>query len=314
MTLPRTVAVGIGLAVVAALLSGVAVFANGLIVRQFPDQTLLAAVRNGGVGVVLLIALTAGGRRTELDGLAGRQRLGLAVLGIIGGGIPFALFFTGLAQATATDAAIIQKTLFVWVALLAVPLLGERLGLAQVGGMGVLLAGTLLIAPSGSLSAGPGSVLILAATLLWTVEVIVARRLLGGVRALPAAMARMTLGSLVLFAIVAANGHLGQLGAWTTGQWAAVAVTGLILAGYVMAWYGALRRAPATTVTSVLVGAAVITAALQAISTDALPAGGRLAGLALLLIGGLLVAAASARAATVRRAVPLPAVDGSVGG
>ena len=47
---------------------------------------------------------------------------------MIGGSVPFVLFFEGLARAEATQAAFIQKTLVVWVALLAVPLLRERFG------------------------------------------------------------------------------------------------------------------------------------------------------------------------------------------
>ncbi len=301
MSLPRTIRVGVALAFVAALLSGVAVYANGLIIHEFPDQTLFAAVRNGGVGVILLILLGASRRGSELTDLAPRRRLGLVVLGLIGGGIPFALFFTGLAQTTATDAAIIQKTMFVWVAILAVPFLGERLGVAQLAGMAVLLAGTILIVPAGSLTAGPGAAMILAATLLWAVEVIVARRLLGDVRVLPAATARMAVGSLVLFLIVGLNGHLGQLAQWTGGQWIAVGLTGAILVGYVTTWYGALQRAPAAVVTSVLVVAAVMTAALQAINTGTLPAASRLGGFALLIVGGLIVAAAVGGVLAVRR-------------
>ena len=50
------------------------------------------------------------------------------MIGVIGGSVPFILFFNGLAMASAPSAAFIHKTLFVWVVLLAVPFLGERLG------------------------------------------------------------------------------------------------------------------------------------------------------------------------------------------
>ena len=63
-------------------------------------------------------------------------------------------------------------------------------------------------------------------------------------------------------------------------------LTGVVLAGYVAAWFGALHRAPATVVTSVLVGGAVITGALQALTT------GRRALRSDLVAGYLLITAA----------------------
>ena len=53
-------------------------------------------------------------------------------------GIAFLLFFSGLAMASAPTAAFIHKTMFIWVALMAVPFLGERLGLVPVAALGAL--------------------------------------------------------------------------------------------------------------------------------------------------------------------------------
>ena len=50
-----------------------------------------------------------------------------------------------------------------------------------------------------------------------------------------------------------------------------ILLTGIILAGYVGTWFAALHRAPATVVTSILVGGAVITGALQAVSKGGPP-------------------------------------------
>jgi len=61
------------------------------------------------------------------------------LIAIVGGSLPFLLFFTGLSLASAPSAAFIHKTLFIWVAFLAVPFLGERLGWAQICALGVLL-------------------------------------------------------------------------------------------------------------------------------------------------------------------------------
>jgi drug/metabolite transporter (DMT)-like permease len=190
---------------------------------------------------------------------------------LIGGSIPFVLFFSGLALATAPTAAFIHKTLFVWVALLAVPLLGERLGLIPVAALGVLLVGQVLMTPPTGVGWGPGETMIAAATLLWSVEVIVAKRLLVDVSAPLLAASRMGLGALFLVGYLALSGRLAGLAALPSEALIWILATGVLLAGYVSTWYGALRLAPATTVTSILVLAAVGTGVLSALTTGAAP-------------------------------------------
>lgn len=308
MRIPNSTAWGVGLAFATALISGVSVYLNGQYVKLFDDPTLLAAVRNGFVALVLACAVIATGGIGELRVMAPRRRAALLIVGIIGGGLPFALFFNGLALAGSPAAALIHKTMFVWVAVLAMVALGERLGFAQVAALGLLLLGTLLVAPSGTPGVGPGEAMILVATLLWSVEVVLVRRLLvGGVSSTLAAASRMVVGSMSLFVVVGATGGLGSIAAFGTEQWAAILVTGALLTGYVTTWYAALQRAPATLVTSVLVVGAVVTAGLQAATGGAAPAMQVLLGHGFLLAGGA-IAILAVRGAMRRVPAAPPAV------
>ncbi|MEX2012102.1 MAG: hypothetical protein WEF51_07710, partial [Chloroflexota bacterium] len=74
--------------------------------------------------------------------------------------------------------------------------------------------------------------------------------------------------------------------------------------GYVVTWYGALRLAPATSVSAILVGGAVVTAGLAALRTGTLPAGPVVAGLGVIALGVIGVWLAGRRAS---RIVPEPA-------
>lgn len=311
MTVPRTVGWGIVLASVTAAISGVSIFANGLIVKSFPDPVVLTGARNALVGLVLLAILLTTGGVGEIRELSRRRAGALLAIALIGGSIPFILFFSGLAQATGPGAAFIHKTMFVWVSLLAVPLLGESLGRMQLVALAVLFAGVVLIGPTGAVGPGAAEALILGATLLWAVEVVVARRLLSreglGVRL--ASTARMALGALLILGYLAVDGRLGGIGALTPEQWGLVGVTGALLLGYVTTWYAALQRAPAALVSSVLVGGAVLTAGLAVVRTGTVPAPAVETGLALLAIGVVMAMAAWRR--------PVPVVAGrveSVGG
>ena len=101
--------------------------------QHFGDATVYTTAKNAVAGVLLvLLALFAGTRARRAPRLRARptrrQWLALFGVGVIGGSVPFVLFFEGLARAQATQASFIQKTLVVWVALLAVPLLHERFG------------------------------------------------------------------------------------------------------------------------------------------------------------------------------------------
>jgi drug/metabolite transporter (DMT)-like permease len=189
--------------------------------------------------------------------------------------------------------------MFIWVAFMAVPFLGERLGLIQVAAMGVLLGGQLLVAPPVGLGWGAGETMIATATLLWSIEVVIAKRLLKGVSAPLLASARMGLGVLFLVGYLAVTGRMGALASIGSEGWLWVLVTGGLLASYVGTWYGALRLAPASTVTSVLVAAAVMTGVLTTASKGVVPAPAVVAGYLLVLAGVALIAFV-ARAGSVR--------------
>ncbi|HET7726172.1 MAG TPA: DMT family transporter [Candidatus Limnocylindrales bacterium] len=262
---------GVVLALGTAAISGLSVYVNAFGVKLVADPVVYTTLKNAVAALLLVALAVAAGGAGELRGLDVRRRGGLILIAAIGGSIPFILFFSGLAAATAPTAAFIHKTLFVWVALLAVPLLGERLGWLQIAALATLLLGQVLVAPPNGLGWGPGETMIAAATLLWSVEVVVAKRLLARVSPSLLAASRLGLGLVGLVGFLAATGRLAGLAAVPAEAWVWVIATGGLLAGYVATWYRALRHARATTVTSVLVIAAVVTAALSALTSGTAP-------------------------------------------
>lgn len=288
---------GVALAAATALISGFSVFVNSFAVKELPDAALFTTLKNGLAAALLLALATAVLRRRRLSLRLDRgATLRLTLIAIVGGSVPFLLFFGGLAQATAPSAAFIHKTLFVWVALLAVPFLGERLGWLQIGALAALVVSQLLIVPPNGVSWGMGETMIAAATLLWSVEVILAKRLLARVDPLVVGVGRLGIGLLVLVGYLALTGRLGLVGGLAPSQWAWVALTGVLLAGYVATWLSALRLAPATVVTSVLVLGAPITATLDLVVNGKVPAASPLLGHGLIVLTAALIAVAAYRA------------------
>ena len=299
---PSTRSWGVRLAFVTALISGVAVYVNGFGVEALAAEGVGSAgyttLKNIVAAGLLLGATATASRLRPAEGVElpkrRREQLALLAIGVVGGSVPFLLFFEGLARAGSAQAALLHKTLLVWVAVLAVPLLGERLSSWHVAAIGLLIAGQLLVAGGiTDLGLGAGEWMILAATLLWSVEVVLAKWLLPTTTALTVGSARMAIGAVVLVGYGIATGAFTQLGALSASSIGWIAITGVLLFGYVATWYTALARAQAIDVTAVLVVGAVVTALLRSgIDGTALPSP---AGLGLVLLGAAAAAAAGRR-------------------
>ena len=288
---------GILLAATTAVISGFAVFINGFGGRawsEISDSATYTTAKNATAALILLaVGLTAARRREgrALDRTVLREHWrGLTAIALIGGSVPFLLFFEGLSRASSGDAAFIHKTLVIWVALLAVTLLRERIGPVHMVAIAILVVGQAALSGVGGIEFGSGEWMILAATLLWSLETIVAKRVLADVPAATVGIARMAGGSVILVIYVLLFGDLSSLGLITGAHLGWIVVTGVTLAGYVGTWFAALARAPAVDVTAVLVGGALITAFLESgVRGAAIPS---LAGVGLVLVGVVLVGSA----------------------
>ena len=295
LTIPRTPRAGLALALVAALISGFAIMINGLAVKQAPGALSFTLAKNLIAALIIVAVLLAtvsrAEIRTSLTGLRPGQWLALGYVAVFSGGVAFALFFQGLAQASSTEAAFIQKSLIIWVAILAVPVLGERLGWGQLLAIAFLLLGQAFLI----LGSGPGKegapaalLLILAATLIWAVEIVLLRKLLQRFPVAFLGAIRLGLGAVVLATWLTVSGGLGQLGELGP-LWPWLLATGLLLSGYVLAWFGALRRAQAVDVTAILVVGAFVTGLLALPSATAISAF-RIVGFILIVVGAVVLA------------------------
>jgi drug/metabolite transporter (DMT)-like permease len=261
-------------------------------------------MKNAMVGAALLAIVAPQLAGVRPSAVTSRRVAGLVALGVIGGSVPFAMFFAGLKQADAGSAAFIQKTLFVWVGVFAFVVLRERIGIGQLGAIGLLLLSQLILGAKGVPVLGPAATLILGATLFWSVEVVIAKLVLPDLGALSAATGRMAIGGTLLIGYVVVTGRGGNLAHLGASQWGWLAVTGVLLLTYVLSWYGALRRAPATAVTCLLTIGAPITAALSYIAGKGAPSPQQLEGYGLLILA--LAAYLAAERIHPRRTQPHP--------
>ncbi|MFC1979618.1 DMT family transporter [Chloroflexota bacterium] len=257
---------GVYLALATAIISGFAIYINKFAVMEMKDPFIFTTVKNLAVAALLFAFLILPKALPELRVLSRKQWLTLGAIGCVGGSIPFLLFFYGLSLGTAVGAALIHKTLFIWVAILAVFFLGERPGRIHIAALVVLVGGNILLLgwPKSWLIGG-GELMIFIATILWTVEAIIAKKIMGQVSSNVAAFGRMFFGAIVMLICLALTGKLGIMASLGGQQIGWIILTSLFLFGYVSCYYAGLKYAPASIIASILVLGSVITSLLYAI-------------------------------------------------
>ncbi|HUY62141.1 MAG TPA: EamA family transporter [Candidatus Dormibacteraeota bacterium] len=255
---------GYTLAVANALISGIAIYVNTLGVKSFPSAILYTALKNGVVGVLLLGLFLALGRpRQRLRGLGRRDWGWLGVVALVGGSVPYALYFTGLRMTTAVTGALGDHLQLVLVAVLAAVLLRERVTPLLWAGVAVLTAAALLGGGLGLIQWNAGTALILGATVLFAAEWVILKHLLQGrFDPITVMTAKMTLGSLILLGYVALTGGLGAIGQLTARQWAFVGTTGVILLAFTATAVLAIRHARVTAVVAIGAASPLVTIAI----------------------------------------------------
>lgn len=253
------------LALGTAIISGASNFLNKFAVAGFTDPVAFTALKNLIVAGFLLGLLVVYKKRQEIRGLTKQQWLRLILIGVVGGSVPFALFFIGLAQIPAINAALIHKTLFVWVLLFALPFLKEKFSALQWLGVAAIFSANILVGGFRGFAFSAGEGLVLLATILWAAENIIAKIALRDLSALTVASGRMVFGSLILLPLALVRVGSSALLPASLTQWTWVVLTGLFLLGYTLTWYAALKRAPVSYVATLLVPATLVTNALSAL-------------------------------------------------
>ena len=253
------------LVIATAFISGTNNFLTKTAVTAVKDPVVFTMLKNAVVALLIFGLLLVFRSWREIPKLSRRDAMRLIAIGIIGGSVPFLLYFIGLTSTTAINAGLIHKTLFLWVAFLAIPFLKERMSAWQWLGIGMIFVANPILGGFTGFKYNAGELMILAATLLWALENIIAKKALANVSSSLLAGARMILGSMILGAIVLIQGKTQLVTGLTMSQWAWTLLTSALLLGYVLTWYTALKYAPATYVATLLVPATLVTNMLSAI-------------------------------------------------
>jgi drug/metabolite transporter (DMT)-like permease len=246
-----------------AIISGVSIFINQFGVKVV-NSNIFAGLKNVVVAVILLCLIFWFKEWKLLAKLKIKEWLTLVLIGLVGGSIPFLLFFKGLALTGGTMTSFVHKTMFVYVIILAILFLKEKVNKNLVIGASLLLLGNMLILKIfGGFQFGYGELLVFFATLFWAVEQIISKKALENISPKVVAWGRMFFGFLFIFVFWGATGQIKLLGSLDVGQLSWVWITAVFLLGYVLTWYAGLKYIKVSTAACILSLGAPITSLLE---------------------------------------------------
>jgi len=255
-----------------AITSGFAIFINKFGVGIFKSAEVYTFLR------VALVALILGSLLLFFDlkrikTLKKREWIFLALIGLVGGSIPFLLFFKGLKITSSAEGSFIHKTMFLWVAILALLFLKEKIDRKFIFGASILLFANALLLKKFSFVPDRGDLLILIATLFWAVENTLSKYLLStsNLDGKTVAFGRMFFGSIFIFIYLLFTAQASQIFVLNLKQIIWVLITGIILFFYVITWYSGLKYVPVSKATVILLLGSPITTLLNLISGAKIP-------------------------------------------
>ncbi|MFH0977773.1 MAG: DMT family transporter [Candidatus Woesearchaeota archaeon] len=265
-----------------AIVSGVSIFANKFAVSGI-NSSVFTFLKNSMVALFLFSLILLLGELPRLRSLTKKNWLMLALVGFVGGSLPFLLYFRGLQLTSSSNASFIHKTMFVYVIVLAALFLKEKINKTVVLSALALLVGNALIIGFDHLAIG--DLLIVAATMLWAIENVLSKHLLKDIPWKLVAFSRMFFGSLFILCFLALTDQLHFVGTLSSAQIGWILLTSAFLVLYTLTWYGGLSGVKVSTAASILCLGSVITTLLDHYFFMASLAWTQLIGMLLLVVG-----------------------------
>ena len=254
---------GLLLVLFTAIISGFSIFINSIGVKEF-DSSIFTFAKNLVVAALLLAIIIGLGNFSDLRLLKRKHWLQLTLIGLIGGSIPFLLFFRGLQLAAGTTSAFLHKTIFIYITIFALLFLKEKLTKGLFIGAALLLLGNyLLIRPDFSFSLG--HLLIVIAVIFWAAENTFAKYVLRQkeLSGTLVAFGRMFFGSIFILAFLIFSGKIQLLGKLTATHFMWILLSTVFLLFYVFTYYNGLKHIKVTTAASILTIGSPITTLLS---------------------------------------------------
>lgn len=285
----RNEIIGTLLVLFTAVISGFSIVANKFFVTTI-DPLVFTSLRALIIGLLFLLisVLLIDKKKGTFKKTSWKN---LILIGVIGGGFAFWLFFSGLKLTMAGRAAFLHKTLPIYALIFGFIFLKERVTKKHLVALLVMLVGLVLMQLTVfSESVRIGDMMVIGATMLWALENTISKKaMMNSESNWVVTFARMFFGSIVLFAIIFLTGRAGLLLTLTVQQLIYIGVSGGFLFLYVLTWYWGLKYINLSKAATILLLAPVISLIFGMLWLGETVTGLQLIGSVLILVGAYLV-------------------------
>lgn len=247
-----------------AIISGFSIFINKFGV-SITNPDFFAFAKNLIVAIILTGLLLYLYNWQIFRKIGKKDWANLILIGLLGGSVPFLLFFEGLSMTTAAQGSFIHKSMFLPAALFAWLFLREKLNAGFFIGGIFLFLGNLVLLKKMEFSINAGDLFILLATIFWALENVISKKILKKINWAVVAWGRMFFGSLFILAFLLFSGKMSEAASLNFSQIGWIILTSIILFGYQATWYKGLKHVPVGVATAILALGSPITIALSAI-------------------------------------------------
>ena len=255
-----------------AIISGFSIFINKYGVSGI-DAYIFTFLKNLMVLLAFSGFVLLAREWRQLIKLTKQQWLMLVVIGLVGGGAAFLLFFKGLSLTSAAQGSLIHKSMFIYTMVLAAIFLREKIKKEMLIGALLILAGNLIALKTLHLSLNRGDLYVFLATLLWAAENVISKYALKNISSKIVAWGRMFFGAILILVFLAANGQLSLIGHLSFEQTLWIEITSFVLFGYMITWYSGLRYVPVSVAAAILLLGSPITTFLTFVSSGKISLG-----------------------------------------
>lgn len=247
-----------------AFISGFSIFINKFGVSVV-NPNIFTFLKNSIVAIFLVALFFIFKDFKLIKNLSKKQWGLLLVIGLIGGCIPFLLFFKGLSLTNAAGTSFIQKTMFVWIFILAGVFLKEKITRNYILAGILLIAGNLFLLKLSAIDFNSGSLLVFIATLFWAIENVISKYALKDIESRIVMWGRMFFGSIFILIYLFYSQQIQLLGTLNLQQIGWSMLTGIILLAYVFTWYTGLKYIKVSEAAIILMLGSPVTTFLTAI-------------------------------------------------
>jgi drug/metabolite transporter (DMT)-like permease len=267
-----------------AIISGFSIFINKFGVSM-GNPYVFTFLKNSAVFVFLFSLILLFNEFKHFKKLKKQDWMKLITIGLVGGSIPFLLFFKGLSLTTSAKGAFIHKTMFVYVVVFAYFFLKEKFNWRIILASAALIFGNLLFLRVSWEPFNIGDLMILGATLFWAAENTLSKYTLKNVPSKIVAFSRMFFGSIFILMFLVATGNFADLLVLTKDQLLWSIVPSVLLGLYVLTWYTGLKDVPVTLASAILLLGSPITTLLNVLHAGVTLNLSQVTGIVFLVLG-----------------------------